>query len=75
MEVLGFTIEQGQQPYPLFSPMSHCPLTIRAMTECTASTKSRKESQLEAKALVRKYLSSGKSRPKSCVAKIREFFV
>ncbi|XP_060750933.1 polynucleotide 5'-hydroxyl-kinase NOL9 [Tachysurus vachellii] len=58
VEVLGFTIEQGQQPYPLFSPTSHCPLTIRAMTECTASTKSRKESQLEAKALVRKYLSS-----------------
>lgn len=31
VEVMGFTIEEGQQPYPLFSPASHCPLTIRAM--------------------------------------------
>ncbi|XP_057685410.1 polynucleotide 5'-hydroxyl-kinase NOL9 [Corythoichthys intestinalis] len=30
VEVLGFTIEEGQQSYPLFSPASHCPLTIRA---------------------------------------------
>lgn len=75
VEVLGFTIEQGQQPYPLFSPPSHCPLTIRAMTECTASTKSRKESQLEAKGLVRKYLSSGKIPHKSYVAKVRKFSV
>lgn len=75
VEVLGFTIEQGQQPYPLFSPPSHCPLTIRAMTECTASTKSRKESQMEAKGLVRKYLLSGKIPHKSYVAKVRKFLV
>lgn len=31
VEVMGFTIEEGQQSYPLFSPASHCPLTIRAM--------------------------------------------
>ncbi|XP_053498968.1 polynucleotide 5'-hydroxyl-kinase NOL9 [Ictalurus furcatus] len=58
VEVLGFTIEQGQQPYPLFSPVSHCPLTIRGMTDCSASAKSRKESRLEARAIVRKYLLS-----------------
>ncbi|KAM9445313.1 polynucleotide 5'-hydroxyl-kinase NOL9 isoform 1-T4 [Clarias gariepinus] len=58
VEVMGFTIEQGQQPYPLFSPSSHCPLTIRAMADCTASSKSRKESRLESKAIVRKYLLS-----------------
>ncbi|TSL61239.1 Polynucleotide 5'-hydroxyl-kinase NOL9 [Bagarius yarrelli] len=58
VEVLGFTIEQGQQPYPLFSPSTHCPLTVRAVREGTASSKSRKESQLEAKAIVRKHLLS-----------------
>lgn len=31
VEVMGFTIEEGQQSYPLFSPASHCPLTIRAL--------------------------------------------
>uniref|UniRef100_A0A1A7XJ01 Polynucleotide 5'-hydroxyl-kinase NOL9 n=1 Tax=Iconisemion striatum TaxID=60296 RepID=A0A1A7XJ01_9TELE len=31
VEVMGFTIEEGQKSYPLFSPASHCPLTIRAM--------------------------------------------
>lgn len=61
VEVLGFTIEQGQQPYPLFSPPSHCPLTITASGDCTLYTKSKKESRLEAKAIVRKYLSSGES--------------
>ncbi|KAL7859344.1 hypothetical protein SRHO_G00144910 [Serrasalmus rhombeus] len=58
VEVLGFTIEQGQQPYPLFSPSSHCPLTITALGDCTPSTKNKKEGRLEAKAIVRKYLSS-----------------
>ncbi|KAI5096007.1 polynucleotide 5'-hydroxyl-kinase NOL9, partial [Silurus meridionalis] len=59
VEVMGFTIEQGQQPYPLFSPSSHCPLTIKAMVECTSSAKSRRETRLEAKAIVRKYLLPG----------------
>ncbi|KAM9343314.1 polynucleotide 5'-hydroxyl-kinase NOL9 isoform 2-T2 [Pholidichthys leucotaenia] len=31
VEVMGFTVEEGQQSYPVFSPASHCPLTIRAM--------------------------------------------
>uniref|UniRef100_A0A3Q3X3F4 Polynucleotide 5'-hydroxyl-kinase NOL9 n=1 Tax=Mola mola TaxID=94237 RepID=A0A3Q3X3F4_MOLML len=38
VEVMGFTIEEGQESYPLFSPASHCPLTIRAL-ETSASRK------------------------------------
>ena len=60
VEVLGFTIEEGQQPYPLYSPSSHCPLTITALADSSLSTKNRKEGRQEAKMVVRKYLSSGK---------------
>ncbi|XP_051962127.1 polynucleotide 5'-hydroxyl-kinase NOL9-like [Xyrauchen texanus] len=56
VEVVGFTIEEGQQSYPLFSPPSHCPLTITALGN--NSNKNKKEGRLEAKAIVRKYLSS-----------------
>ncbi|TWW57147.1 polynucleotide 5'-hydroxyl-kinase NOL9 [Takifugu flavidus] len=31
VEVMGFTIEEGQESYPLFSPASHCPLTVRTL--------------------------------------------
>ncbi|XP_073679523.1 polynucleotide 5'-hydroxyl-kinase NOL9 [Garra rufa] len=62
VEVLGFTIEEGQQPYPLFSPASHCPLTITALGNNPPSGKNKKEGQLEAKAIVRKYLSSEPSK-------------
>ncbi|MED6269694.1 hypothetical protein CHARACLAT_002308 [Characodon lateralis] len=31
VEVMGFTIDEGQRSYPLFAPASHCPLTIRAL--------------------------------------------
>ncbi|XP_076840173.1 polynucleotide 5'-hydroxyl-kinase NOL9 [Brachyhypopomus gauderio] len=58
VEVMGFTIEQGQQPYPLFSPPSHCPLTITALGDCAPPGRSRKEGRLEAKAIIRKHLSS-----------------
>ncbi|XP_062871334.1 polynucleotide 5'-hydroxyl-kinase NOL9 [Trichomycterus rosablanca] len=58
VEVLGFTIEQGQQPYPLFSPSSHCALTIRALEDCSHSGKNKKENCQEAKNIIRKYLSS-----------------
>ncbi|XP_061908554.1 polynucleotide 5'-hydroxyl-kinase NOL9 [Entelurus aequoreus] len=34
VEVMGFTIEEGQQSYPLFSPASHSPLTVRAEDGC-----------------------------------------
>ncbi|KAL1250021.1 hypothetical protein QQF64_021026 [Cirrhinus molitorella] len=62
VEVLGFTIEEGQQPYPLFSPPSHCPLTITALGNNSPSGKNQKEGQLEAKAIVRKYISSEPSK-------------
>ncbi|XP_016404510.1 polynucleotide 5'-hydroxyl-kinase NOL9-like [Sinocyclocheilus rhinocerous] len=62
VEVLGFTIEEGQQPYPLFSPPSHCPLTITALGNNPPSGKNKKEGLLEAKAIVRKYFSSEPSK-------------
>ncbi|XP_043081399.1 polynucleotide 5'-hydroxyl-kinase NOL9 [Puntigrus tetrazona] len=62
VEVLGFTIEEGQQPYPLFSPPSHCPLTITALGNNHPSGKNKKEGLLEAKAIVRKYFSSEPSK-------------
>ncbi|XP_023690702.2 polynucleotide 5'-hydroxyl-kinase NOL9 [Paramormyrops kingsleyae] len=57
VEVLGFTIEEGQQPYPVFSPPTNCPLTITAVGNSTAS-KTKKERRLEAKGIIRKYLPS-----------------
>ncbi|XP_067302275.1 polynucleotide 5'-hydroxyl-kinase NOL9 [Pseudorasbora parva] len=62
VEVLGFTIEEGQQPYPLFSPPSHCPLTIKALGNNPPSSKKKKEGLLEAKAIVRNYFSSEPSK-------------
>ncbi|XP_068453468.1 polynucleotide 5'-hydroxyl-kinase NOL9 [Clinocottus analis] len=52
VEVMGFTIEEGQQSYPLFSPASHCPLTIRALE---SSDHTRDETR-EAVPILRKYL-------------------
>lgn len=60
VEVLGFTIEEGQQSYPLFSPSSHCPLTITAVSDFSNPLKTKKEGRLEAKAIVRSYLSTGR---------------
>ncbi|KAG7274597.1 hypothetical protein CRUP_029238, partial [Coryphaenoides rupestris] len=53
VEVLGFTIEEGQQPYPLFSPASHCPLTVTAL----GSTDDARDEMMEASAILRKYLT------------------
>uniref|UniRef100_A0A7N8X0T9 Polynucleotide 5'-hydroxyl-kinase NOL9 n=1 Tax=Mastacembelus armatus TaxID=205130 RepID=A0A7N8X0T9_9TELE len=53
VEVMGFTIEEGQQSYPLFSPASHCPLTIRALTNSDDTRDDRRE----AAAILRKYLT------------------
>ncbi|KAI1897122.1 hypothetical protein AGOR_G00079870 [Albula goreensis] len=58
VEVLGFTIEEGQQPYPIFSPPTHCPLSVTAMGNTALINKTRKERRLEAKSVIRKYLSS-----------------
>ncbi|CAL8368189.1 unnamed protein product [Lota lota] len=53
VEVMGFTIEEGQQPYPLFSPASHCPLTVTAL----GSTDDARDEGMEATAILRKYLT------------------
>ncbi|KAG9339245.1 hypothetical protein JZ751_023941 [Albula glossodonta] len=58
VEVLGFTIEEGQQPYPIFSPPTHCPLSVTAMGNTALINKTRKERRLEAKSVIRKYLST-----------------
>ncbi|XP_022618808.1 polynucleotide 5'-hydroxyl-kinase NOL9 [Seriola dumerili] len=54
VEVMGFTIEEGQQSYPLFSPASHCPLIIRALE----SSDDTRDDKTEASSILRKYLSS-----------------
>ncbi|XP_078111910.1 polynucleotide 5'-hydroxyl-kinase NOL9 [Sander vitreus] len=54
VEVMGFTIEEGQQSYPLFSPASHCPLTIRAQESSDHS----RDDRSEAAPILRKYLSA-----------------
>ncbi|XP_072304934.1 polynucleotide 5'-hydroxyl-kinase NOL9 [Eucyclogobius newberryi] len=56
VEVMGFTIEEGQQPYPLFSPASHSPITVRAMeTENTGFT----EDAAQLADILRDYLTAG----------------
>ncbi|KAJ8369830.1 hypothetical protein SKAU_G00098580 [Synaphobranchus kaupii] len=57
VEVMGFTIEEGQQPYPVFSPPTHCPLSIIATGNSSLISKTHKERRLEAKNIIRKYLS------------------
>ncbi|KAM9856099.1 polynucleotide 5'-hydroxyl-kinase NOL9 [Aulostomus maculatus] len=53
VEVLGFDIEEGQQSYPLYSPASHCPLTVRAV-ESPDDARDRTEATM----MLRKYLPS-----------------
>ncbi|XP_073325716.1 polynucleotide 5'-hydroxyl-kinase NOL9 [Pagrus major] len=52
VEVMGFTIEEGQESYPLFSPASHCPLTIRALESPVRSRDGRHEASI----ILQKYL-------------------
>lgn len=54
VEVMGFTIEEGQESYPLFSPASHCPLTVRALESSDLTRDFRKE----AAPILQKYLRS-----------------
>lgn len=61
LEVYGFTIEEGQQSYPRFSPSSHCPLTITTLGDSPNPNKTKKAGRLVAKVIVRMYLS-GKER-------------
>ncbi|XP_033826171.1 polynucleotide 5'-hydroxyl-kinase NOL9 [Periophthalmus magnuspinnatus] len=68
VEVMGFTIEEGQQPYPLFSPASHSPITVRAMeTENTHFS----EDSAQLADILRDYLTSG-SRKKLAGKVIRD---
>ncbi|KAG7519334.1 hypothetical protein JOB18_006209 [Solea senegalensis] len=60
VEVLGFTIEEGQQSYPLFSPASHCPLVITAL-ESSANTR---DDKAAASPILQKYLLSSASHKK-----------
>uniref|UniRef100_W5M4J2 Polynucleotide 5'-hydroxyl-kinase NOL9 n=1 Tax=Lepisosteus oculatus TaxID=7918 RepID=W5M4J2_LEPOC len=55
VEVLGFTVEEGQQPYPLLSLPTHCPLSLAALGHAGAD-KTRKERRQGARAVVRKHL-------------------
>ncbi|XP_068193803.1 polynucleotide 5'-hydroxyl-kinase NOL9 [Antennarius striatus] len=54
VEVMGFTIDEGQESYPLFSPASHCPLTIRALQTCSHAS----NGSTEASRIFQKYLPS-----------------
>lgn len=54
VEVMGYTIEEGQPSYPLFSPASHFPLTIRGLESSDDS----RDDRSEAAQILRKYLSS-----------------
>ncbi|KAJ0064817.1 hypothetical protein NL108_015590, partial [Boleophthalmus pectinirostris] len=68
VEVMGFTIEEGQQPYPLFSPASHSPISVRAMeTENTHFS----EDSAHLADVLRDYLTSG-SRKKLAGKVIRD---
>lgn len=60
VEVMGFTIEEGQQSYPLFSPATHCPLTITAVGQSSESdaTGASDGNRMDALAVLRKYLNS-----------------
>ncbi|XP_074831888.1 polynucleotide 5'-hydroxyl-kinase NOL9 isoform X3 [Carettochelys insculpta] len=52
VQVFGFTIAQEQPPYDLFSPQTHCALTIEAVTY-EAAEKSKKELRISARAVLR----------------------
>uniref|UniRef100_A0A8C5HPM8 Polynucleotide 5'-hydroxyl-kinase NOL9 n=1 Tax=Gouania willdenowi TaxID=441366 RepID=A0A8C5HPM8_GOUWI len=52
VEVMGFTIEEGQQSYPLYSPASHSPLNIR----CLESPAVARDDRAEASLILQQYL-------------------
>ncbi|XP_063799476.1 polynucleotide 5'-hydroxyl-kinase NOL9 [Pseudophryne corroboree] len=56
VEVLGLTINSNETPYELFSPKTHSPLTIVGLKQ-KKNSKTRKEICLEARLLLRGYLS------------------
>ncbi|KAM8830247.1 polynucleotide 5'-hydroxyl-kinase NOL9 isoform 1-T1 [Synchiropus picturatus] len=52
VEVMGFTIEEGQESYPVLSPASHCPLTITALRNSDNS----RDPSTEVGPILQKYL-------------------
>ncbi|KAM8927131.1 polynucleotide 5'-hydroxyl-kinase NOL9 [Pelodytes ibericus] len=56
VRVLGLLINNNQTTYQVFSPHTHSPLTVEAMP-IKKSSKTRKEIRMEARALLRGYLS------------------
>lgn len=52
---MGFTIEEGQESYPLFSPASHCPLTVRTLETLGHN----RDPRMAAARILEKYLPTG----------------
>lgn len=52
---MGFTIEEGQESYPLFSPASHCPLTVRTLETLGHN----RDPRMAAARILQKYLPTG----------------
>lgn len=52
---MGFTIEEGQESYPLFSPASHCPLTVRTLETLAQN----RDPRVPAARILEKYLPTG----------------
>uniref|UniRef100_A0A3Q4G332 Polynucleotide 5'-hydroxyl-kinase NOL9 n=1 Tax=Neolamprologus brichardi TaxID=32507 RepID=A0A3Q4G332_NEOBR len=69
VEVMGFTIEEGQQSYSLFSPASHCPLSIRGLESIRAL-----ESRNEASHILQKYLPQGEQHTFSFMFEVRHLY-
>ncbi|XP_053307657.1 polynucleotide 5'-hydroxyl-kinase NOL9 [Spea bombifrons] len=56
VQVLGYVIHRSQAAYELFSPNTHSPLTIEGLLN-KKSSKTRKEIRMEARSMLRGYLS------------------
>ncbi|XP_073512779.1 polynucleotide 5'-hydroxyl-kinase NOL9 [Phyllobates terribilis] len=56
VKVLGLTINSSEIPYELFSPKTHAPLAIEGL-KLKKKNKTRKEIRMEARMLLRAYLS------------------
>ncbi|XP_043911542.1 polynucleotide 5'-hydroxyl-kinase NOL9 [Protopterus annectens] len=56
VQVFGFSINPAQPPYDLFSPSSHCPLTIEALAHSSPG-KTKKELRMRGKAVIKEHLS------------------
>lgn len=55
VQVFGFNISAAQPPYDLFSPASHCPLTIEALVHSSPG-QTKKEMRMRGKAVIKEHL-------------------